>query len=57
MGLVHMVLWAWGNDRFEFDPGSQEGLDQPSVDALNAKYGIIGWRVFLAAGTQPALPP
>lgn len=45
MGLVHMVLWAWGNDRFEFDPGSGEGLDQASVDALNANYAVIGWRV------------
>ncbi|HSW03445.1 hypothetical protein [Aquabacterium sp.] len=45
MGLVHMVLRAWGNDRFEFDPDSQEGLDRPSVDALNTNYAIIGWRV------------
>ena len=45
MGLVHMVLWAWGNDRFEFDPASGEGLDQASVDALNGNYAIVGWRV------------
>ena len=45
MGLVHMVRWAWGNDRFEFDPDSGEGLDQAGVDALNANYAVIGWRV------------
>ena len=45
MGLVHMVRWAWGNDRFEFDPASGEGLDQTRVDALNANYAVIGWRV------------
>jgi hypothetical protein len=45
MGLVHAVLWAWGNDRFEFDPDSGEGLDQASVDALNANYAVIGWRM------------
>lgn len=45
MGLVHMVQWAWGNDRFEFDPNSGEGLGQASVDALNANYAVIGWRM------------
>ena len=43
MGLVHTVRWAWGNDRFEFDPDSGEGLDQAGVDALNANYAVIGW--------------
>lgn len=44
MGLVHMVRWAWGNDRFEFEPGSGEGLDQAGIDVLNAHYAVIGWR-------------
>ena len=45
LGLVHMVRWAWGNDRSEFDPDSGEGLDQAAVDALNANYAVIGWRM------------
>jgi hypothetical protein len=45
MGLAHMVMWAWGNDRFEFDPNSGDGLDQAAVDALNANYAVIGWRM------------
>lgn len=45
MGLVHMMKWAYGNDRFEFGADSGEGLDQAGIDALNNHYAIIGWRV------------
>lgn len=45
LGLVDMVRWSWGNDRFEFDPASGEGLESADVDALNARYAIFGWRV------------
>ncbi len=43
MGLVDMIRWSWGNDRFEFDPASGDGLTQIEVDALNAQYSVIGW--------------
>ena len=45
LGLVDMILWSWGNDRFEFDPASGEGLKQQHVDTLNANYAAFGWRV------------
>lgn len=44
LGLVDMIRWAWGNDRFEFDPASGEGLDQASIEALNARYAIVARR-------------
>ena len=43
IGLVDMIRWSWGNDRFEFDPASGDGLTQVEVDALNAQYSVIGW--------------
>ena len=44
LGFVDMILWSWGNDRFEFDPASGEALPQAEIDALNARYSIVGWR-------------
>lgn len=44
MGLPDMVRWAWGNDRFEFEPG-RGGLTAAEVGALNRGYSVIGWRV------------
>ena len=45
LGLVDMIRWSWGGDRFEFDPKSREGLSQGEVDALNRNYSIVGWYV------------
>ncbi len=47
MGLVDMIRWSWGNDRFEFDPASGDGLTQVEVDSLNAQYSVIGWYTVL----------
>ena len=47
MGLVDMIRWSWGNDRFEFDPSSGDGLTQVEVDSLNAQYSVIGWYTVL----------
>ena len=47
MGLVDMIRWSWGNDRFEFDPASGDGLTQKEVDELNAQYSVIGWYTVL----------
>jgi hypothetical protein len=44
LGFVDMILWSWGNDRFEFEPASGEALPQSEIDALNARYSIVGWR-------------
>ncbi len=44
MGLVDMILWSWGNDRFEFKPESREGLNAAQVATLNRDYSIVGWR-------------
>ena len=44
MGLAAMVRWAWGNDRFEFEP-DQGGLAAAEVAALDRAYSAIGWRV------------
>lgn len=43
MGVVDMIRWSWGNDRFEFDPASGGGLTQVEVDALNAQFSVVGW--------------
>ena len=53
MGLVDMIRWSWGNDRFEFDPASGDGLTQIEVDSLNAQYSVIGWHdVFEGEGHE-----
>jgi len=44
IGLVDMILWSWGNDRFEFKPESGDGLDAAEVATLNRNYSIAGWR-------------
>ena len=43
MGLVDIIRWSWGNDRFEFDPASGDGLTQAEVEHLNARYSAVGW--------------
>jgi hypothetical protein len=44
MGLIDMILWSWGNDRFEFKPESGDGLSAAEVAMLNHNYSIAGWR-------------
>ena len=44
IGLVDRIRSSWGNDRFEFDPASGEGLTADEVARLNAAYSIVGWR-------------
>ena len=53
MGLVDMIRWSWGNDRFEFDPANGDGLTQVEVDALNEQFSVIGWHdVFEGEGRE-----
>ena len=43
IGIVDVMRHAWGNDRFELEPESGEGLTSDEVQALNAKFSAIGW--------------
>lgn len=44
IGLVDMIRASWGNDRFEFEAGSGEGLSEQQITALNSAYAVAGWR-------------
>jgi hypothetical protein len=41
MGIIDMILFSWGNDRYEFADG--EFFSKEQKDFLNSQYKCFGW--------------